>query len=65
MVGPVLPVEGHLKLLDHQDVQMGGPLHGVVDVEQAMLLASCGRGEDWTFQPVWFLEDREQKENRE
>jgi len=48
VVGPVLPVEGHLKLLDHQDVQMSGALHGVVNVQQAVLLASRRRGEDWT-----------------
>lgn len=48
MVGPVLPVMGHLKLLDHQNVQMSGALHGVVNVEQAMLLASRSRGEDRT-----------------
>lgn len=46
VVGPVLPVLGHLELLDHQNVQMSGPLHGMENVEQAMLLASCSRRED-------------------
>lgn len=48
VVGPVLPVLGHLELLDHQDVQMSGTLHGVENVEQAVLLPSRGRGEDRT-----------------
>lgn len=48
MVGPVLPVVGHLELLDHQNVQVSGALHGVENVEQAVLLASGGRGEDRT-----------------
>lgn len=55
VVGPVLPVEGHLKLLDHQDVQMTGALHRVVNVEQAVLLAPRGRGEDRTLQQVGVL----------
>lgn len=48
MVGPVLPVQRHLELLDHQDVQMGGAFHGVEEVEQAMLVASHSWGEDGT-----------------
>lgn len=49
MVGPVLPVVGHLELLDHQDVQVRGALHGMEKVQQAVLLASRCRGEDRTF----------------
>lgn len=56
MVGPVLPVVGHLKLLDYQNVQMGGALHGMENVEQAMLLASCCWGEDGTLQQCRVLE---------
>lgn len=49
VVGPVLPVVGHLELLDHQDVQVRGALHGMEKVQQAVLLASRCRGEDRTF----------------
>lgn len=49
VVGPVLPVVGHLELLDHQDVQVRGALHGVEKVEQPVLLAPRRRGEDRTF----------------
>lgn len=56
MVGPVLPVEGHLELLDHQNVQMSGALHGMENVEQAVLLASCSRGEDRTLYQIGVLE---------
>lgn len=55
MIGPVLPVVRHLKLLDHQDVQMSGALHGVEEVEQPVLLASRCRGEDWTLQKIRVL----------
>lgn len=48
VVGPVLPVVRHLELLHHQDVQVSGALHGVENVEQAVLLAPRGRGEDRT-----------------
>lgn len=56
MVGPVLPVVGHLELLDHKNVQMSGALHSMENVEQAVLLASCSRGEDWTLQQIGVLE---------
>lgn len=62
MVGPVLPVVGHLKLLDHQDVQMCGSLHGMKNVEQAMLLASCSWGEDWTLQHIGVLKTEAERE---
>lgn len=52
MVGPVLPIEGHLKLFDHKDMQMRGTLHGVENVEKAVLLASGRRGEDRTLQKI-------------
>lgn len=55
VVGPVLPVVGHLKLLNYKDVQMSGALHGVEKVQQAVLLASCGWGEDWTLQKLRVL----------
>lgn len=55
MVGPVFPVVVHLVLLDHQDVEVGGALHGVEDVEKAVLLAPRGRGEDGTFQQTEVL----------
>ena len=58
VVGPVLPVVRHLVLFDHQNVQVVGALHGVEDVEQAMLLASSGRGEDGTLYACWVLERR-------
>lgn len=50
VVRPVLPVQRHLKLLDHQDVQVRGAFHGMEKIEQAMLVASRGRGEDGTLQ---------------
>ncbi len=63
MVGPVLPVVGHLELLDHQNVQMSGALHCMENVEQAVLLTSCSWGEDWTLQQIGVLEtDTETKE---
>ena len=60
MVGPVLPVEGHLKLFDHEDVQVSGALHGVVDVEQAVFLPPCSRSEDGTPQKIRVLEKGEE-----
>lgn len=48
MVRPELPVQRHLALPDHQDMQMRGAFHGVEKVEQAMLVAPRGWGEDWT-----------------
>lgn len=48
MVRPELPVQRHLALLDHQDMQMRGAFHGVEKVEQAMLVAPRGWGEDGT-----------------
>ncbi len=55
VVGPVFPVERHFMLLDHQNVQVLGPLHGVVDVEQAVLLTARGGCEDGTFQHAGLL----------
>lgn len=48
VVGPVFSVERHLKLLNHQDVQVSGPLHGVENVQQTMFLASRSWREDGT-----------------
>lgn len=56
VVGPVLPVVRHLKLFDHKDVQMSCALRGMENVEQAVFLASCGRGEDWTLEKVGVLQ---------
>ena len=56
VVGPVLPVVGHLVLLDHQDVEVVGALQGVVQVEQAVLLAARGGGEDGALQPLGVLQ---------
>lgn len=58
MVGPVLPVVGHLKVLDHQDVQVSGALHGVIDVEQAVLLAPRRWRENGALQKVGVLETK-------
>lgn len=58
VVGPVLSVMRHLVLFDHQNVQMVGALHGVENVEQAMLLASSRRGEDGTLYNCGVLERR-------
>lgn len=55
MVGPVFPVEGHFILLDHQNVQVLGSLHGMVDVEKPVLLAARCGCEDWTFQQARLL----------
>ena len=56
MVGPVLLINSHLVFLDHQDVEMGGAVHGVVQVEQAVLVAAGGWSEDWSLDAVWALE---------
>lgn len=55
VVGPVLPVVGHLKLFDDQNVEVRGAFHGMEQVEQAVLLASCCWCEDWTFQHIRVL----------
>lgn len=55
VVGPVLLVHGHLVLLDHQDVKVRRAVHGVVQVEQAVLVAAGGDGENWTLDAVWAL----------
>lgn len=55
MVGPVLLIDSHLILLDDQDVEVGRPIHGVIQVEQAMLMTTCCWGEDGTLDTVWVL----------
>lgn len=56
VVGPVLLVHGHLVLFDHQDVEVRRSVHGVVQVEQTVLVAAGGYGEDRTLDAVWTLE---------
>lgn len=56
MVGPVLLVHGHLVLFDHQDVEVRRSVHGVVQVEEAVLVAARGYGEDWALDAVGTLE---------
>ena len=41
---------------------MSGSLHGMKNVEQAMLLVACGRGEDWTLQQIRILQKDPDKE---
>lgn len=57
MVGPVLLVHGHLVLFDHQDVEVRCSVHGVVQVEQAVLVAASGDGENRTLDAVWTLRE--------
>lgn len=47
MVRPVLPVVWHFKLLHHQHMEVSSALGGVENVEQAVLMASCGWSKDW------------------
>jgi len=55
VVGPVLLVDGHLILLDDQDVEVGGALHGVEEVEEAVFVASRGGREDGALDAVGAL----------
>lgn len=56
VVGPVLLVHGHLVLFDDQNVEVRRSVHGVVQVEQTVLVAAGGYGENWTLDAVWTLE---------
>lgn len=47
VVGPVFLINGHFVLLDHQHVQMVGPIHRMVQIKEAMLMAARRRGEGW------------------
>lgn len=41
VVGPVLAVQRHFVLLDHQEVEVADAFHGVVEVQEAVLVASA------------------------
>ena len=61
VVGPVLLVDGHLVLLDDQDVEVRGSVHGVVEVKQAVLMAARGGGEDGALDAVRILSGKRLK----
>ena len=58
VVGPVLLVDGHLVLLDHQDVEVSSAVHGVEQVEQAVLVAPRGGHEDGALDAVGALRSK-------
>lgn len=56
VVRPVLFIDSHFILLDHQDMQVRGSIHCMVQVKQTVLMTPCGWGEDWTLDAVWALQ---------
>lgn len=59
MVGPVLLIDGHLVLLDDQHVQVAGAVHGVVQVEEPVLVPAGRRGECRTLYDLPTLQSRD------
>lgn len=59
MVGPVFTVEGHFILLDYKQVKVADAFHGVVEVQEAVLVAPARWSEDRTLDCVQILLEQE------
>lgn len=55
MIGPVFLIDSHLIFLDDQDVKVGGSIHGMIQVEQPVLMTARGGGKNGAFDAVWIL----------
>lgn len=47
VVRPVFLINGHFVLLDHQHMQMVGPIHRMVQIKESMLMAAGRWSEGW------------------
>lgn len=55
VVGPVLAVQWHFVLFDYEEVKVTDAFHGMVEVQEAVLMTSTGWSEDRTLDCIQIL----------
>lgn len=55
VIGPVFLIDSHLVFFDDQDVQVGGAVHGMIQVKQTVLMATRGGCKYWTLNTIMIL----------
>lgn len=59
VVGPVLAVQWHFVLFDYEEVKVTDAFHGMVEVQEAVLMTSTGWSEDRTLDCIQILLEQE------